>query len=267
MNLLKREIAPITDEAWAAIEEEAKQTLKVKLAGRKLFDFVGPLGWTSAAVDTGKLDLQDQEIVEGVGMGIRDVQPMIEARTPIHLQLMELDSISRGMEGADLSPVAQACERIAAAEDSVIFNGYGSGSVRGVLPASEHESIAVRGTPEERFAGLVQAWQTLQGAGVGGPYGLALGEDLHAALLQASDDGYPVIRRARELLQGPIVRCGAIDGGALVSMRGGDFRLTVGGDMSIGYVACDRDQVELYITSSFTFETFDPAAAVPIAAE
>lgn len=266
MDLLKREIAPVTAEAWAAIDEEARQTLAVKLAGRKLFDFDGPLGWSHSAVNTGKLDLLAEEIVEGVGAGIRQTQPMIELRAPFHLRLMEIDSISRGMEGADLGPVAEACERVAAAEDSVIFNGYDSGKVAGVLPASEHEPVAVRGDAEERFAGLLRAWQVLQDAGVGGPYGLALGQDLHAALLQASDDGYPVIRRAHELLEGPVVRCDVLAGGALVSTRGGDFRLTVGGDLSIGYTTSDRDQVELYVASSFTFQTLDPAAAIPLTA-
>jgi len=264
MDLLKREIAPVTADAWAAIDEEARQTLTVKLAGRKLFDVKGPLGWSHSAVNTGQLDLQSEEIVEGVGAGIRRTQPMIELRTPFRLRLMEIDSISRGMEAADLGPVAEACERVAEAEDSVIFNGYEKGHVAGVLPASEHEPVTVRGDAEERFAGLLQAWQVLQDAGVGGPYGLALGQEMHAALLQASDDGYPAIRRARELLKGPVVRCDVLEGGALVSMRGGDFRLTVGGDLSIGYTASDREEVELYVASSFTFETLDLAAAIPL---
>ena len=45
MSPLLRELAPITGEAWAMIEEEAKRTLKLKLAARKLVDFSGPLGW------------------------------------------------------------------------------------------------------------------------------------------------------------------------------------------------------------------------------
>ena len=45
MNDLLRELAPISDDAWKAIDDEARQTLMVELAGRKLVDFVGPRGW------------------------------------------------------------------------------------------------------------------------------------------------------------------------------------------------------------------------------
>ena len=44
MDLLKRELAPVTQEAWAQIDEEASRVLKLHLAGRKLVDFSGPHG-------------------------------------------------------------------------------------------------------------------------------------------------------------------------------------------------------------------------------
>ena len=40
MNNLHRELAPISDAAWAQIEEEAARTLKRYLAGRRLVDDV-----------------------------------------------------------------------------------------------------------------------------------------------------------------------------------------------------------------------------------
>ena len=38
MNNLHRELAPISDAAWAEIEEEATRTLKRYLAGRRVVD-------------------------------------------------------------------------------------------------------------------------------------------------------------------------------------------------------------------------------------
>src|SRR5438045_2139861 len=55
MDLLKRELAPITSEAWQQIDEEARRVLKLHLAGRKLVDFSGPHGWQLGAVNTGRL--------------------------------------------------------------------------------------------------------------------------------------------------------------------------------------------------------------------
>ena len=49
MNNLHRELAPISDAAWAQIEQEATRTLKVHLAGRRVVDVDGPAGADLAA--------------------------------------------------------------------------------------------------------------------------------------------------------------------------------------------------------------------------
>ena len=48
----------------------------------------------------------------------------------------------------------------------------------------------------------------------------------------------------------------------LLSARGGDYELTLGQDVSIGYAFHEKHEVELYVTSSFTFRVLEPAAAV-----
>ena len=55
MNNLHRELAPISDAAWAEIEEETTRTLKRYLAGRRVVDVPGPGGVGLAAVGTGHL--------------------------------------------------------------------------------------------------------------------------------------------------------------------------------------------------------------------
>ena len=41
MNNLHRELAPISESAWASIEEEARRTFKINLAGRRVVDVEG----------------------------------------------------------------------------------------------------------------------------------------------------------------------------------------------------------------------------------
>jgi len=53
MNNLHRELAPISDAAWAQIEEETARTIKRYLAGRRVVDLHGPAGAAFAAVGTG----------------------------------------------------------------------------------------------------------------------------------------------------------------------------------------------------------------------
>jgi uncharacterized linocin/CFP29 family protein len=55
----------------------------------------------------------------------------------------------------------------------------------------------------------------------------------------------------------------ALQGGAvLLSVRGGDYELTVGQDLSIGYAVHDRTDVELFLTESFTFRVLEEKAAI-----
>ena len=55
MNNLYRELAPVTDAAWASIEAEARRTFEQNVAGRRVVDVNGPDGPTLASVGTGHL--------------------------------------------------------------------------------------------------------------------------------------------------------------------------------------------------------------------
>lgn len=50
----------------------------------------------------------------------------------------------------------------------------------------------------------------------------------------------------------------------VLSQRGGDFTLSVGQDLSIGYLDHDADTVNLYLEESFTFQTEEPDAAIAL---
>ena len=81
MNDLLRDQAPISAAAWKEIDAEATRTLKVLLAARQLVDFVGPLGWNSSAVSTGRTE-KIAPLQEGAAARLRIVQPMVEIRIP-----------------------------------------------------------------------------------------------------------------------------------------------------------------------------------------
>lgn len=262
MDLLKRELAPILAEVWAVIDEEAKRVLKLNLAGRRFVDFRGPYGWRHAAVNTGRLNLFEEQPAPGVSAGLRTVKPLLELRTPIRLALMELDSIARGAVDPDLGEVVRAAESVARTEDKAIFHGYAAGGIEGIIASSPHAPIALS-RASDWPAAIVQAKEVLRGAGVDGPYALALGARAYDQLSAASEDGYPLRKRVeRTLIDGPFVWAPALEGAVLVSTRGGDFELTVGQDLSIGYAYHERSHVELYLTESFTFRVLEPTAAV-----
>jgi len=262
-DLLKRQLAPIAPPAFAVVDGEAARVLKLNLAGRRLVDFRGPHGWELAAVNTGRLAMTPPEAEHDVHFGIRQSQPLVEVRVPIRLPIMELDSIARGAPDPDLRAVVTAAERVAHFEDAAIFNGLGAAGIVGIIPASPHHAHKLPPEVTHLPRAILTARETLRQAGVDGPYALALDAAYTAQVLAAAEDGYPLSKRlTEEVLDGPLVRAPAIDGGVLMSVRGGDYELTVGQDLSVGYAAHDRQTVELYLTESFTFRVLETVAAV-----
>ncbi len=63
MSHLLREHAPIAQDGWKTIDEEARERLLPGLAGRRLVDFSRPHGWEYSAANLGR--------VEDVGAGAR----------------------------------------------------------------------------------------------------------------------------------------------------------------------------------------------------
>ena len=263
MDLLKRELAPVSGAAWEQIDDEARRVLKLHLAGRKLVDFSGPHGWSLGGVNTGRLVEIDAAPVPDVAHAIREVKPLIELRAPIVLDVRELDYAARGATDLNLDPVIAAAERIARAEDSAIFHGFEAGKVTGIVQASPHAPIEVKGTVDWPRA-VSAAAAKLRLAGVNGPYALALGVQAFDELTTAGDDGYPIRKRIAETVgNASLVWAPALQGGALlISIRGGDYELTVGQDLSVGYASHDQKKVELYLTESFTFRILEDKAAI-----
>jgi uncharacterized linocin/CFP29 family protein len=120
MNNLHRELAPISDEAWAQIEEEASRTLKRYLAGRRVVDLHGPSGVALSAVGTGHL-----RNIAAPGDGIlarqREVKALVELRVPFELDRQMIDDVERGANDSDWQPAKDAAKTIAFAEDGAIF--------------------------------------------------------------------------------------------------------------------------------------------------
>jgi uncharacterized linocin/CFP29 family protein len=264
MDLLKRELAPILPEAWAAIDEEAARVLRLNLAGRKVVDFRGPKGWKKAAVNTGRLQLLE-DADHHATLGIREVQRLVEVRVPIKLAIMELDSVARGASNPDLTPVVKAAEKVARVEDGAIFNGLKAADITGLLPASPHATVALPREVVQLPRAVVSASEALMKAGVSGPHALVLGQELYDQVFACTVEGHSLTRQIAPLLVEKIIRTTAFDGGAVVSLRGGDYELTVGQDLSVGYAHHDKHEVELYLTESFTFRVLEPAAAVRLA--
>jgi uncharacterized linocin/CFP29 family protein len=100
MNNLHRELAPISDAAWAQIEEETSRTLKRYLAGRRVVDVGGPAGTGLSAVGTGHLRTIAAP-ADGVLARQREVKALVELRVPFELDRQAIDDVERGANDSD----------------------------------------------------------------------------------------------------------------------------------------------------------------------
>lgn len=264
MDHLFRDLAPVTEAAWKTIEDEARRTLKTTLAARKLVDFRGPLGWDASAIGTGRVEAAAAPAGWEAETRLRQVLPMVELRVPFALQRSELNLVDRGAEDPDLAPVKAAARRIAIAEDRAVFHGYPAARIRGLCESEEEGGLLLGDDVAGYPAQIASALNRLRDRGVDGPFAVALSERAYTGLIEATQNGYPVLQHVRRLVDGPLVWAPGLDGAVVLSLRGGDFALTIGQDFSIGYLSHDADQVRLYLEESFTFQAITPEAAEPL---
>lgn len=263
MNHLLRDLAPVSEAGWEAIETEAKQRLSTYLAARKLVEFDGPGGWPLSAVNLGRV----QDIggpVDAVSAKLRQVSPLVELRAEFTVSRTELDDAERGAMDLDLDDLDAAAERIALAENGAVFLGYREAGIPGIIERSSHEPVALDSRIERYPNSIAKAVDVIRQSGIGGPYGLAVSPEDYTRIIETTEHGgYPLLDHLRQILGGPVVWTPGIEGGFVLSLRGGgDFVLHSGEDMSIGYVNHDSQSIRLYFEESFSFRVNEPDASV-----
>jgi len=263
MNNLHRELAPISEAAWADLEEETTRTLKRYLAARRVVDVQGPGGVGLSAVGTGHL-----KTIAAPGDGIlarqREVRALVELRVPFELDRQQIDDVERGSGDSDWQPAKDAAQKIAYAEDRAIFEGYAAAGIGGIRQGTSNPIMTLPDDVRQYPGAIAQALSQLRLVGVNGPYAVVLGADAYAALAGTSDNGYPVLEHVKKLVQDEIVWAPALAGAFVLTTRGGDFALHIGQDVSIGYLSHTDSVVHLYLQETLTFLLLTTEAAVAL---
>jgi len=265
MNNLHRGLAPISDAAWAQIDEEASRTLKRHLAARRVVDVDGPKGTDFSAVGTGHLK-QIPTPDNGIEATQRDVRALVELRVPFELARQSIDDVERGSNDSDWGPLKEAARKIAFAEDRAVFDGYAAAGIQGIRQGTSNPVLKLPSSVKGYPGVVAQAVSQLRLAGVNGPYTLLLGTEPYTAIGGATDDGYPVLQHIQRLVDGKIIWAPAIEGGVVLTTRGGDFQLSIGQDLSIGYLSHSASSVQLYFQETLTFLMLTSEASVVLAA-
>jgi uncharacterized linocin/CFP29 family protein len=263
MNNLHRELAPISDAAWAQIEVEVARTFKRYLAGRRAVDVKGPGGAGLSAVGTGHLRSIPGSR-EGVIARQRQAKALVELRAPFELTRAAVDDVERGANDSDWQPAKDAARQMAFAEDGAIFEGYAEAGIEGLRQGTSNPKMALPADVREYPDVIAQGLRQLRLVGVNGPYAVLLGAEAYTTLAETSDHGYPVLEHVKRLVDDKIIWAPAIDGAFVVTTRGGDFELHLGQDLSIGYLSHTDAAVRLYLQETFTFFLLTSESSVAI---
>jgi uncharacterized linocin/CFP29 family protein len=259
---LLRSHAPISDAAWRELDQEARERLAPALAARKLVDFSGPHGWQHSATNLGRTTPLGSAPCEGVAAQQRRVLPLVELRADFSVSRAELRDLDRGAEDIDLDALDLAARQIAIAENIAVLHGW-QGALTGIGEATPHEQTALGEAPDAYPARVAGAVEQLLRSGIAGPYGMALGREQYRRVIETAEHGgYPLLDHLRKILGGPLVWAPGVKGAVVLSLRGGDFLLESGQDLSIGYDSHDAEAVQLYLQESFSFRAVTPEAAV-----
>lgn len=263
MNNLHRELAPISEAAWSQIEEETTRTLKRYLAGRRVVDVPNPGGLALPGVGTGHLKSISAP-AEGILASQREVKPLVELRVPFELSRQTIDDVERGSDDSDWQPAKDAAKKLAFAEDRAIFNGYQEAGIQGIREGTSNRIDTLPSDVRAYPDAVAHALSQLRLVGVNGPYSVVLGANEYTALTETRDHGYPVLEHIKRIVDGDPIWAPAIEGAFVLTMRGGDFQLNIGQDVSIGYLSHTESVVKLYLQETFVFRVLTSEASVAL---
>jgi uncharacterized linocin/CFP29 family protein len=260
MDLLRRGSAPLSDRAWKAIDEAVVQEARHVLAARRVATFDGPKGWDHLATPLGTMT----SCPTGSGRAAVCVPSLVllaEIRAEFTLATPLVEAFERGAPTLEADPAEAAAREVALAEDRLLL--YGDPVGRGFLTGSDSPRLQLGdwSRPGLVVTDLLRAVETLDKLGIPGPYDALLSADRYYAYLRATTEGgYPAARQLRHVL-GDVHRAMVMqEAGAVFSMRGGDFVVTVGGDLSVGYRSHDQNAIHLFCVETITGQAVTPKA-------
>ncbi|MFO8063528.1 MAG: family 1 encapsulin nanocompartment shell protein [Spirochaetota bacterium] len=261
MSILRRSKAPLSQAAWAEVDEQARRCFEATLSVRRFADIDGPHGIEYFAAPSGRLSVPATQPKSGARYGIAQVQPLVEMRVPFELNVWELDNLTRGAKDVDLGPLETAAWEAARFEETAVYNGLEDAGIKALAETSEHKPVSFGKDRTNMIPAVASAVTQLQKSMVEGPYAMVVTEDVWHHLLSAVN-GRPLIHHVEYILSGPVVFSPFVERSMLASIRGGDFELVLGQDLSVGYESHTSESVKLFFTESFTFRALDPKALV-----
>ena len=261
MDTLRREAAPLSAPVWKEVDDAVGQAARHVLTARRVATFDGPHGWDQLVASRLGTMLPCSTREGKATVCKPEVVLLAEVRAEFSLPWPAIEVFERGATRLDTKNAEEAAREVALAEDRMALYGDPIGGGFLTSPESPRVKAGEWTTPGRMIADVLKAVEILDMRGIGGPYELILSPGRYFEYLQAEGDrGYPAARQLREVLRAVHRSLVVRDAGAVFSVRDGDFVLSVGGDLSVGYRLHDRDAVHLFCVETLGAQIVTPEA-------
>jgi uncharacterized linocin/CFP29 family protein len=249
------EDAPIKSKTADFLKSIMVDAAKSVLSGRRLLDIEGPFG-----LGLKVLPLADGEsetgIITSAGLPLSLIEKSFTMSTR-DIAAFELDGVS--LEAAELAEAAIEAARM---EDGLIFKG--SKEVPGLLAVKGSSSLNLASWDQVGNAvnDIIEAVTLLDGAGLHGPYSLALAPARYNLLLRRYPTGnFSELEHIKTIATQGIVKAPAIEKGGILIASGRQFlSIVLGQDMTLNFIGPSAERMEFSIQESLVLRVRQPRA-------
>ncbi len=242
MRYLARTEAPFGDALWETIDRTVVGAAGAQLAGRRLLEVVGPVGFGVRAVG-----LLEQEIANAItfhGATARassaPVLPIPLLQAPFSLPVRDVAAAEESGNLISMARVALAAIAAARLEDQLVFFGNPDIGVAGLMnvPGATSTTLGDWTQLGRSVEDLIAATTTLDTIGFPGPYAAALAPALYNNLFRIYEQsGLTQLEHARQVISAGIFKAPALETGGVVVAAGQAFaHLVVAQDMLANFV-------------------------------
>jgi uncharacterized linocin/CFP29 family protein len=260
LDYLRRSYAPLSEHVWKSLDEAVVQAARHAMTARRVATFDGPHGFEHLGARVGTM--RPCAIPETkAAVCVPDVVILAELRADFSLPWSAIEVFDRGAPALDTSAAETAAREVALAEDVLLYYGEPTGA--GFLASRRSPRVQVGNwsEPGRMLSDILHAVETLDAAGIPGPYEAVLRPENYYTYLRAvADGGYPAARQLERVLRAVFRSVVLHEAGAVFATRGGDFIVTVGGDLSVGYRQHDREAINLTCIETVAAQTLTPEA-------